>query len=102
VRHDLAGFVCGSATLDRWHLGAALTAEATAAARNYVCTDEDLVVGYFSLCPHEVRRDELPSRLGHGAPQSIPAILLARLDASMNITASAPLQPSETVVPQGL
>jgi GNAT superfamily N-acetyltransferase len=79
ARHDLAGFACGNATLDRWLASAALTADAMGTARTYVWTDEDLVVGYFSLCPHEVRRDELPSRLGHGAPHSIPAILLARL-----------------------
>ena len=48
-------------------------------ARTYVWTGETVVIGYFSLCPHEVRRDELPSKLAHGAPHSIPAILLARL-----------------------
>jgi GNAT superfamily N-acetyltransferase len=37
------------------------------------------VVGYFSLCPHELRREALTRRLGHGAPESIPSILLARL-----------------------
>jgi len=48
-------------------------------ARTYVWTDENVVVGYLSLCPHEVRRDELPSKLGQGTPHSLPAILLARL-----------------------
>lgn len=79
ARHDLAGFACGNATLDRWLASAALTADAMGTARTYVWTNEDLVSGYFSLCPHEVRRDDLPSKLGHGAPHSIPAILLARL-----------------------
>ncbi len=75
----MAGFACGNMTLDNWVRDAALTADAMGTARTYVWTDENVVVGYFSLCPHEVRRDELPSKLAHGAPHGIPAILLARL-----------------------
>lgn len=78
-RHELAGFACGYETLDGWLTSAALTSDAMGTARTYVWTEENVVVGYFSLCPHEVRRDELPSRLSHGAPHGIPAILLARL-----------------------
>lgn len=79
ARHDPAEFACGDQTLDDWLTGSALTADATGTARTYVWTETNKVVGYFSLCPHEVRRDELPSKLSHGAPHSIPAILLARL-----------------------
>lgn len=78
-RHDLAGFECGNQTLDHWLVASALTADTMGTARTYVWTEKSAIVGYFSLCPHEVRRDELPSKLGHGAPRSIPAILLARL-----------------------
>jgi GNAT superfamily N-acetyltransferase len=50
------------------------------AARTYAWVDQDAtVVGYFSLAPHTVSRDELPPRLAHGAPELIPAFLLARL-----------------------
>lgn len=79
ARHDLAGFACGDQTLDHWLAGSALTADAMGTARTYVWTEKNAVIGYFSLCPHEVRRDELPSKLSHGVPHSIPAILLARL-----------------------
>ena len=79
ARHDLAGFACGDRTLDQWLAGSALTADAMGTARTYVWTEKNTVVGYFSLCPHEVRREELPSKLSHGAPHGIPAILLARL-----------------------
>lgn len=48
-------------------------------ARTFVWRDGDAVVAYFSLCPHEVRRDALPANLAHGAPNVVPAILLARL-----------------------
>lgn len=78
-RHDLAAFACGDETLDHWLAGSALTADAMGIARTYVWTETNTVIGYFSLCPHEVRRDDLPSKLSHGAPRSIPAILLARL-----------------------
>ncbi|MGC9221175.1 MAG: GNAT family N-acetyltransferase [Solirubrobacteraceae bacterium] len=79
LRHDLTEFACGDQTLDRWLLGSALTADAMGTARTYVWSENNVVIGYFSLCPHEVRRDELPSKLSHGAAHSIPAILLARL-----------------------
>ncbi len=79
ARHDVVGFACGNATLDEWLRSAALTADAMGTARTYVWLDRKIVVGYFSLCPHEVRRDELPSKFAHGAPHSIPAILLARI-----------------------
>ena len=77
--HDLTRFASGNPMLDHWLASAALTADAMGTARTYVWTDDDVVIGYFSLCPHEVRRDELPSKLAHGAPHGIPAILLARL-----------------------
>lgn len=49
-------------------------------ARTYVWLDEvGLVVAYYSLVPHTVRRDELPARVGHGPPEVVPSILLARL-----------------------
>ena len=41
--------------------------------------DDDRVVAYFSLCPHEVRREALPGGIARGSPDVIPAILLARL-----------------------
>ena len=37
------------------------------------------MLGYFTLAPHIVRRAEVPGRIGRGSPDSIPAILLARL-----------------------
>ena len=42
-------------------------------------SNDGVVVAYFTLCPHDVRRDVLPRRIDHGAPDAVPAILLARL-----------------------
>jgi len=57
----------------------ALTADRSGTARTFVWADGTQAVAYFSLCPHELRRDALPRGLAHGAPQSIPSLLLARL-----------------------
>ena len=40
------------------------------------------MLGYFTFAPHVVRRAEVPGRIGRGSPDSIPAILLARLALS--------------------
>lgn len=37
------------------------------------------VVGYFTLAAHLLRRADVPKAVGRGAPDAIPAILLARL-----------------------
>jgi predicted N-acetyltransferase YhbS len=58
---------------------AALNADRSGTARTFVWSDADRVVAYFSLCPHEVRRDSLPAKIGRGSPNVVPAILLARL-----------------------
>ena len=41
--------------------------------------EQDIVSGYFAIAPHVVKRDDLPRRVGRGAPREIPAILLAKL-----------------------
>jgi len=40
---------------------------------------DGIVVAYFSLAAHLVVRDAVPRKIAHGAPEAIPAILLARL-----------------------
>jgi GNAT superfamily N-acetyltransferase len=76
--HDLTSFQSGNAELDVWlrdHAGAA-TGHGT---RTYVLVDDADVVGYFSVVPHVLDRVDAPRRLARGAPQQIPAILLAKL-----------------------
>jgi predicted N-acetyltransferase YhbS len=73
------GFSCGNAVLDKWLISSALDADRSGTARTFVWADRDRVVAYFSLCPHEVRRDNLPPKVGRGSPNAVPAILLARL-----------------------
>jgi GNAT superfamily N-acetyltransferase len=80
--HDLSLFRSGNALLDEWlheHARAA-TGHGT---RTFVVVDnDDRVVGYFSVVPHLIRREDAPGRIGRGAPREIPAILLAKLALS--------------------
>lgn len=49
-------------------------------ARTWVWIDEaGAVAAYYSLAPHSVVREEMPSKVGRGSPRVIPAILLAKL-----------------------
>ncbi len=77
--HDLASFRCGHDDLDSWLRDAGLTADRAGTARVYVWLDNDHVVGYFAILPHNIRREEVPSAVGRGAPEVIPGFLLARL-----------------------
>ena len=77
--HDLSGFRCGNTDLDSWlhdHAGTA-TGHGT---RTWVVLDEvDRVIGFFAIAPHTIDRGALAKKTGRGAPQQIPAILLAKL-----------------------
>lgn len=80
AEHLLDGFDCGESALDDWLIGSALNADRMGTARTFVWSNgEQRVVAYMSLCPHEVRREGLPAKIGRGSPNVIPAILLARL-----------------------
>jgi GNAT superfamily N-acetyltransferase len=78
--HDLNEFACGRRDLDEW-----LTRHARGATRQgtrtYLLIEEtsSAVAGYFALAPHLIEREQAPRSIGRGAPQRIPAILLAKL-----------------------
>lgn len=79
-QHNLEGFESGNQQLDRWLKSAALTSDRGGTGRTYLWVDgEGEVVAYFTLAPHVIKRSELPTRLGRGAPDSIPCVLIARL-----------------------
>lgn len=79
-RHNLSSFSCGEPSLDTWLREQAVPATARRTARTWVWTDEDsAVIGYYALAAHKVAREQVPTRIGHGGPAEIPAVLLARL-----------------------
>jgi GNAT superfamily N-acetyltransferase len=79
-KHVLASFDSGQPDLDTWLRRSAAQATAMRTAKTFVWhAGDDVVVAYFSLAAHLVVKETLPKKVGHGAPEAIPAILLARL-----------------------
>ncbi len=77
--HDLSAFACGNPELDDWLRIHARNATGQG-TRTYVLLDEDdQVVGYFAVAPHTIERAQLAKKSARGAPEHIPAILLAKL-----------------------
>jgi GNAT superfamily N-acetyltransferase len=78
--HLLERFTSGTHALDAWLHHHARHAQSMRTARTFVWHAGDrMVVAYFSLAAHLVVRADLPPKLGRGAPDAIPAVLLARL-----------------------
>jgi GNAT superfamily N-acetyltransferase len=80
--HDLSQFRSGNVLLDEWLHEHARGATGHGTRTFVAVDDDDRVVGYFSVVPHLIRREEAPGRIGRGAPREIPAILLAKLALS--------------------
>ncbi|MBU6330610.1 MAG: GNAT family N-acetyltransferase [Acidobacteria bacterium] len=81
--HDVTSFDCGNESLDRW-LRTAAANSAGHGTRVFLLVDHDhpaavRVLGYFAVAPHYVVRTEVGRRIARGAPERIPAILLAKL-----------------------
>jgi GNAT superfamily N-acetyltransferase len=78
--HILDSFACGKGPLDDWLKQHARNA-AGQGTRTYVLVESETrsIVGYFAIAPHLVERDSTPAQIARGAPQRIPAILLAKL-----------------------
>jgi GNAT superfamily N-acetyltransferase len=78
--HDLDNFACGHGELDEWLRRHARSARGQG-TRTHVLVEEasGTIAGYFALSPHLIEREQAPRHIGRGAPQRIPAILLAKL-----------------------
>jgi GNAT superfamily N-acetyltransferase len=78
--HDRDAFDCGHDALNIWLRQHAVHATGQG-TRTYLLIEEatGAIVGYFALAPHLLERDAAPRGVGRGAPQRIPAILLAKL-----------------------
>jgi GNAT superfamily N-acetyltransferase len=78
--HALNGFACGRDDLDEWLLRHARNATRQG-TRTYLLIEETSgdLAGYFAIAPYLIAREHTPRSVGRGAPQRIPAILLAKL-----------------------
>lgn len=75
------GFDSGEASLDRYLIDRALANHVSDLARCYVCveSEDNQVVGYYTLSAVAIEHAELPGRARRNAPNPVPAVLLGRL-----------------------
>ncbi len=76
---DCSGFDSGESALDTWLRRNALKSQASGAARTYVVTSAQTVVGYYALAVGSVSRAEVPAPVRRNMPDPVPVMLLARL-----------------------
>lgn len=81
-RHLVDSFRCGGDEgLDRWLQKSAAVESAKQVSSTFVWTlaGSNEVVAYYSLLAHAVTRGDLPSRLGRGVVDPVPAALIGKL-----------------------
>lgn len=84
-KHLLEQFDCGNPSLNEWLLRHARQAQSSGSAKTFVVSDDNIVIGYFSLTVGQVETYEAPERIRRGMGQyPIPVVILARLAVSMN------------------
>lgn len=83
-RHAVENYDCGEEPLNRFLVRFALPNQMANASQTYVgLTDDDALVGFYTLVVGEVRYERAPERLTKGlARHPVPIMLLARLGVS--------------------
>ena len=83
--HEAGEFDCGAEALNTYLKRFACINNQNGSARTYAVLRGNRVVGYYTLTPGSVTREEVPQRVGQGlARHPIPIILLARLAVDKN------------------
>ena len=78
--HDLDGFDCGKAPLNKFLKVHALANQKANSASTYVACEDGMVIGYYTLAVGSVIYAEAPERVTKGlAKHPVPVMLLARL-----------------------
>ena len=78
--HGTDDFDCGDETLNTYLKKFARINNQNSSARTYVAARNNRVVGYYTLTPGSVVKEDAPQRVGKGlANHPIPVIILARL-----------------------
>ena len=82
--HVLEGFDCGKPGLNDWLLRHARQAQASGSAKTYIVTEDQRLVGYYSLAVGQIDTFEAPDRVRKGmGAYPIPVVILARLAVAM-------------------
>jgi predicted N-acetyltransferase YhbS len=77
--HAVSGFTCGELALDRWLKESAEHAARIRTATTFVWARKGQVVAYYCLSAHSLSCAELPTNLGRGSPDPVPAFMLGKL-----------------------
>ncbi len=84
-KHLLEQFDCGNPSLNEWLLRHARQAQSSGSAKTFVVSDDNIVIGYFSLTVGQVKTYEAAEIIRQGMGQyQIPVVILARLAVSIN------------------
>lgn len=84
AQHEVSCFDCGAADLNTFLWRHALSSHRAGAARTFVVTVEERVIGYYSLSASQIVHAVATNRLKKGlASHPIPVVLLARLAVDM-------------------
>ena len=75
--HDLERFASGKPVFDEWLRRAALGLDESDQARTFVWSDDGKVIAYYTLVPHEIRRDNRTGKGTSSGPVAAPALLLS-------------------------
>ena len=83
TRHQLELFDCGEPILNDWLIVHARQAQASGSAKTFIVTDDDYVVGYYSLTVGQINALEAPERARKGMGRyPLPVVILTRLAVS--------------------
>ncbi|HLF17940.1 MAG TPA: GNAT family N-acetyltransferase [Candidatus Omnitrophota bacterium] len=83
--HIVEGFDCGVEALNVYLKNFAYINNKNGSARTYVATRNNRVMGFYTLTPGSVTKEEAPQRVGKGlAYHPVPVIILARLAVDKN------------------
>ncbi|WP_123101560.1 GNAT family N-acetyltransferase [Acidithiobacillus sulfuriphilus] len=79
------GFDCGQAALNQFLQRYALVNQKANSAQTYICCQENVVVGFYSLAAGSVDPESAPPRVMKGlARHPVPVLILARLAVDRN------------------
>lgn len=77
--HEVAGFACGTPSLDSWLKTRALKNQMTGASRTYVVCEGARVVAYYALASGAVAINVAPGAFRRNMPDPVPVVVLGRL-----------------------
>lgn len=78
-KHQRKAFDCGVTALNLYLQQFANQDQKRGLTRVYVLAEEQIIIGYYSICAHAVPTEQLPDNTRLGSYQDAPFLLLGRL-----------------------